>query len=386
MKSDYTGCPLKILVLVKSIDGGTGTFLLNFLKIGKAFKDRKVIINTLVLERPAYRNLGKYRFDYFRKKNFYPQHYSLAIRNFAGFFNEFFWLKRKVDGFNPQIILAIDMRCNLLATVCKFFSQRQPKVIATNHIDLGKTIFDKSTPNVNNILKVLIKFFYNRADILVGVSKELSKNLKKDFGLTKDIVTVYNGLEMKTGNRKIKSHSGEKIIITIARLVEQKDHDNLIKAFAILQQKMPKTKLWILSDGPKRQELETLVIKLGMEKKIIFWGWVRDIKTLLAKSDLFVLSSKREGFAYALLEAMRMGIPIISTDTPYGPREILGKGKFGVLVPVDRPEIMAKAILNIFSDKHKYRYYSEKSIERSQYFSVDKMLEGYKSLITELID
>jgi glycosyltransferase involved in cell wall biosynthesis len=386
MNGGHTAYPLKILVIVKSVDGGTGTFLLNFLKIGKVFNNRKVILKTLVLEKPTYRNLSKYRFDFFRKKNFYPQHYSLAIRNFVGFFKEFFWIRGKINKFSPQIILAIDMRCNLLAVVCKIFSLGRLKVIATNHIDLGKTIFDKSTPYVNNILKIAIKFFYNQADTLVGVSKKLSKNLRKDFALTKDVVTVYNGLETKSQRRLPKRQGNKKIIITIARLVEQKDHDNLIKAFALLLKKMPKTELWILSNGPKRQELEILVGKLGMEKKIIFWGWVCDIKPFLAKSDLFVLSSKREGFAYSLLEAMRMGIPVISTDTPYGPGEILDKGKFGVLVPMGKPDRMRDAILKILGNKQKYAYYSKKSLERSKDFSIDKMLQSYKSLITKLAE
>jgi glycosyltransferase involved in cell wall biosynthesis len=191
---------------------------------------------------------------------------------------------------------------------------------------------------------------------------------------------------MKNASHWQKNQKDKKIIITIARLVEQKDHENLINAFKLLQKNMPETELWILGDGPRRKELETLVKKLELQNKVFLLGWVSDIKSYIDKSNLFVLSSKREGFSYVLLEAMCQGIPVISTDTPYGPGEILGSGEFGVLVPMGRPDRMQNAMLTLLKNKQKYKYYSEKSIERSKFFSANRMLNGYKSLISDLVE
>ena len=376
--------PKKVLIIVKSIDGGTGTFLLNLQKIEKSYEDRRVIIKTLVLEKPTYRPLGKLRSDFFSKIGFYPEHYHLAFQNIIEFYKELFWVWKKIRTFEPQVILAVDVRCNLLSIICKVLSLGRIKVIATTHIDLLKCISDKSTPIVRSLLKVSINIFYNQADVLVGVSNDLSKNLRSDFNLSKDVVTIYNGLKKRPSSPRSWPSGDKNIIITISRLVEQKDHSNLIKSFQLLQEKLSNTELWILGDGPKRGELEKLVGQLGLKKKIAFFGWIKNPGSYVAKSDLFVLSSKREGMPYVLLEAMSQGIPVISTNTPYGPKEVLDNGKYGILVPMGRPDKMYKAMLELLNNRQKHEFYSKKSLERSKFFSIEKMLYSYKLLITEL--
>lgn len=375
---------IKLLIIVKSIDGGTGTFLFNFLKIKKIFQRGEVNIKTLVLERPTYRNVGRFNPEYFRSKNFYPQKYSLSPFNFISFFDELLWVKRKLGKYKSTAILSVDLRCNLLAIIAKMLFFNNIKIIATNHINLGRTIFDKSTPAIHFILRWAIRHFYNQADVLVCVSKELSINLKRDFNLNQQIITVYNGVKIKLDKTRRSFKKGGKVIITIARLVEQKDHMNLIKAFDLLQRKLPNTELWILSDGPKRKEIETSVNRLKLDKKIKLLGWVKTNIPYLKRSDVFVLSSKREGFAYVLVEAMSQGIPVVSTNTPYGPSEVLDNGKYGLLVPMDDPVSMKNAILKILTDKEKSEYYSKKSLERSKYFSEEKMLTNYKKIIRNL--
>jgi glycosyltransferase involved in cell wall biosynthesis len=127
------------------------------------------------------------------------------------------------------------------------------------------------------------------------------------------------------------------------------------------------------------------VSRLGLSRKISFLGWVKNISPYLKKSDIFVLSSKREGFGYVLIEAMSQGKPVISTNTPYGPSEILDNGKYGILVPMGDEEAMKRAILKLLTDKKKYHYYAKKAFERSEFFSLDKMLRAYKKLIVGLI-
>ncbi len=377
---------LKILIIVKSIDGGTGTFILDFLKIKKLYKDGEIVIKTLVLERPTYRKIKEKGFKYLRREGFYPQHYSLAFRNFLAFYKEILWIRKWITKSNPQIIVGIDMRCNLLAIVSKLLSRRPFKVVATSHIDLGRMLFDKSTPILNFILRFIIHFFYNQADILVGVSKELSSNLKKDFHLKQSITTIYNGLNITRAKPHIVSKKDRKVIISVGRLSRQKDFETLIKAFSMLLKQMTKIELWILGDGPKRQELKKLVKKYSLEKQIIFFGWINNVKSYISQADIFVLSSKMEGFGYVLIEAMQGGIPVISTNTPYGPKEILGNGKYGILVPIGQPVKMQKAMFEVLSNKNKYNYFSKKSMERSKYFSIDEMIKGYKYVISKLVD
>lgn len=375
---------IKLMVLVKSIDGGTGTFLLNLLDIQKVFKKNKIELKTLVLERPTFREVGEYRFDYFRKKDFYPQKYSLSPVNFLNFFKEIFWIRKRVLEFKPKLILSIDLRCNLLAIVSKILFAKEIKVITTNHIDLGNTISDKATRPANFLLKKIVKIFYDRADKMVCVSEELSKNLKKRFSFKKKVITVYNGQNFKPKKPKSFPRKEKKIVITVARLVEQKDHLALVRAFSFLLKSLPATELWIASNGPEKNKIQKVVKTLGIKNKVKFLGWVKDIGFYLKKADIFVLSSKREGFGYVLLEAMSQGLPVISTDTPFGPSEILDKGKYGLLTPRANPDQMRNAMYRLLTQKKSYEYFAKKSIERTTFFSLEKMLKNYKKIILSL--
>ena len=104
----------------------------------------------------------------------------------------------------------------------------------------------------------------------------------------------------------------------------------------------------------------------------------------LRRSDVFVFSSKREGFGYVLLEAMSQGLPVISSNTPYGPSEILNNGKYGIIVPVGNVALLKKAILKLLIEDKVYKNYSKKSIERSIFFSKDKMINDYKKVLISL--
>jgi glycosyltransferase involved in cell wall biosynthesis len=128
------------------------------------------------------------------------------------------------------------------------------------------------------------------------------------------------------------------------RLTRQKDFATLLRAFALVLKRRP-VRLLLLGDGPERKRLESLAAELGISAVVDFYGFVANPFPFIARSDLFVLSSAWEGFGNVLVEAMALGVPVVSTDCPSGPREILHDGTLGPLVAVADHTALAEAIL-----------------------------------------
>ena len=152
-----------------------------------------------------------------------------------------------------------------------------------------------------------------------------------------------------------------------------------------VQSKTKNVHLWILSDGEDSEQIKIDAKRIGV-KSTVFFGWVSNIYTYLKRSSIFVFSSIREGFGYVIIEAMTQGLPIISTDTPFGPSEILDNGKYGILVPTQDEEAMTKAIHKLIDNKKLYNYYAKKALERVKFFSEEKMLTKYEKIIRLLIN
>ncbi len=157
--------------------------------------------------------------------------------------------------------------------------------------------------------------------------------------------------------------SREKIIASMGRLSDQKDHETLIRAFSIVFKEHMDYRLVIYGEGPDKKRLQELCEKEGVYEAVDFPGAKRDAIKLIAKAQVFVLSSKAEGFPNALVEAMAAGIPSISTDCPMGPSEVIENGKNGILVPMGDEHAMAASINKIIEDNA---------------FSVNISEEGYK--------
>ena len=123
-----------------------------------------------------------------------------------------------------------------------------------------------------------------------------------------------------------------------------------------------------------------------LTKDVKFLGWVKNTNTIYNRSDIFVLSSKFEGFGYVLIEAMSNGLPIISTNSPYGPSEVLAGGKYGILVPIGNEKLMKKSMFDLIRSKSYYEYFSSLSLERSKYFSEYKMLNSYRNIFENVLE
>jgi glycosyltransferase involved in cell wall biosynthesis len=136
------------------------------------------------------------------------------------------------------------------------------------------------------------------------------------------------------------------VILGAGRLTVQKDFATLIRAFARLREKRP-CKLIILGEGRQRAKLQALAAELGIAEAVDLPGFSDNPYACMARASLFVLSSRWEGSPNVLTEAMSLGTPVVSTDCPSGPREILADGRYGPLVPVGDWQALATAMQQV---------------------------------------
>jgi glycosyltransferase involved in cell wall biosynthesis len=170
------------------------------------------------------------------------------------------------------------------------------------------------------------------------------------------------------------------LVLAVGRLTYQKDFSTLLRAFATVREKMD-ARLVILGDGPDRRNLESLATKLDIENHVDFPGYVDNPYPYLKRADLFVLSSRYEGLPNVLIEAQICGAPIVSTDCPTGPDEILMKGRAGVLVPVGDAASMAVAMSDVLCDQSLARGFVESGQEELHRFTPEACYNAYMRLI-----
>lgn len=177
------------------------------------------------------------------------------------------------------------------------------------------------------------------------------------------------------------------LVVSCGRLTEPKNFNLLIEAFSEVSKQIPWAKLHIYGRGELEEELKKRIGKLGLEEVVFLKGQTTDVPKALSEAEVFVLSSNFEGMPNALLEAMTVGVPCISTDCPPGgPREVFEDDKNGVLVPVGDKVALAKAICTLLKDEQKRQELSGNAISKAEDFrgkTVFRQWERYVSAITE---
>jgi glycosyltransferase involved in cell wall biosynthesis len=233
-------------------------------------------------------------------------------------------------------------------------------------------------------VKTTMHLTFPKADGIVAVSLGAADDLARLAGVKRDSITViYNPV---TGRKSrpvsvpmapLNWWSGKHLrLLAVGNLIPIKDYSTLLAAFALLRQRVD-AQLLILGEGNCRNELEAQATKLGIEGSLYMLGFVKDPSPYYHRADLHILSSAGEGFGNVIVEALAAGTPVVSTDCPSGPREILCNGKFGRLVPVGDASKMAWAMAESLAtapDRLALK-------ARAQDFSIDKAVDKYEDLL-----
>tara|TARA_B100000073_G_scaffold346571_1_gene358281 strand:- start:942 stop:2078 length:1137 start_codon:yes stop_codon:yes gene_type:complete len=298
-----------------------------------------------------------------------------------------FSISSHIKKFKPNVIFSIIFNCNIIAMFSTFISRHQCLKIISERQSTFISLREYSFFN-RQIIKIISLIAFSYSDKIIAVSNGVKNDLAQIFPLIKPkILTIYNGFNIKKINKEIikkpendkfnnlKKRKNTKILLACGRLADQKGFISLIKASIILK-KYINFHLFIIGEGPQRNELEKFISKENLKEYISLIGKVDNPFTFMAKSDLFILSSKSEGLPGVIIQALICNTQVISTDCPHGPREILQNGLYGNLVKVNDHIQLAKGIIHQLNNPILY----DKEEIKNKY-DIECTIKEYKKIL-----
>ncbi|MGW0731266.1 glycosyltransferase family 4 protein [Streptomyces sp. NPDC002851] len=175
-------------------------------------------------------------------------------------------------------------------------------------------------------------------------------------------------------------------VVAVGRLAPVKRYADLIRAFAKVRAQRPDWELKLYGLGPQRDQLAKLVKRLELEDGVTLMGSVAPIEPEMAKGSMLAVSSNTESFGMTIVEGMRVGLPVVSTDCPLGPREIIDHGVDGLLVPRRKPDALADALLRLIDDEELRRRMGRAALEKGSRYDPARIVPRYEALFRQLLE
>lgn len=278
-----------------------------------------------------------------------------------------YWIKsirNYSKNYNPDTIISFAARINIIT------------LIATKKLNIPVIVSERNDPKFDGrskLVDILTTLLYPNSKAIIFQTERAKKYFNKKIQNKGVIITNPISIECVA-----KSNRNKKIV-NVGRYTEQKNQKLLIKAFSKISSEYQDYKLHLYGDGNLREQLRQLIIEFNLEEKIILEGNVSDIHEQISDAEFFVLSSNYEGLSNALLEAMMMGIPCISTDCA-GSDEYIINGKTGLLVPKNDEEQLYLAMKRLIEDQNlreQISLESRKFVEKCKVSDVIEKWERY---------
>ena len=249
----------------------------------------------------------------------------------------------------PDVLVSSLDHNNIAALLAKCFSRTGTRLVMCQHNALSA---ETALGWKYRLVPILYRLLHRVADGIVAVSNGVADDLSATAGIARRrITTIYNpvigpGFQERAAPPPETRWLGDRsrpTLVFAGRLTEQKDPRTLLEAFALLLPFVP-ARLLILGDGPLRAELEETARELGLSGSVSFAGFQSNPLPWISQASALVLSSRYEGLGNVIVEALALGTPVVATDCPFGPAEILEHGRFGVLAPPGDPAGLAAAM------------------------------------------
>lgn len=282
------------------------------------------------------------------------------------------FVRERVNEIQPDIVFSLLEETDIVT----FFA-----LIGKKHI--VRLCSERNDPTKRNtLIQTVLNRIYSRCDCLICQSETVAKYYRKIPEERK--VVIPNPVDFSAYPDRVAEGTQTRIVAA-GRLRPQKNFRLLIDSFAAIASQYPQVKLTIYGEGVQRTELEARVQELGLESRIELPGASQDLLVDIRDAAIFVMSSDYEGFPNALVEAIAMGIPVISTDFPTGvAREIIAKD-VGLIVPCGDQIAMSGAIKSLLSDEEVRQIIRKEGWKCLSQFETENIVQNWKTVIDQLL-
>ncbi|HEX8103030.1 MAG TPA: glycosyltransferase family 4 protein [Solirubrobacteraceae bacterium] len=282
------------------------------------------------------------------------------------------WLARVNDG------ILVGTRPNINLVIARF-ARPGPVLVAQDHVN-----FETYRPGIQKA----IPRWYGRFDAIVTLTERNARDYEQILaaspseGAGPRILSIPNGVPTEVGAHR--ATLDEKVVVSLGRLAEQKGYDRLLPVWAKVAEQRPDWKLEIYGGGDSRDALQGQLEALGLAGRAELMGRTKEPFARLAEASLFVMSSRREGMPMVLLEAMGVGLPVVSYDCPTGPRELIEDGVDGYVVPDGDEDALAARMLELMDDRAKRAQFAEAARRKAAEYDVRALAARWERLFQEL--
>ena len=288
-------------------------------------------------------------------------------------------LRKAIQSTEPDVVISF-LRITNITTILALSGIKYP-LIVTEHNDTK--VFSYGL-----VWETLRRLTYPLCSKVVSVSKGVDRSFNS-LSAGKRAV-IYNPIVIKDDGRSDKLpaevDADKNWLVSMGRLTNQKGFDLLLQAFQKVAPDYPNWQLLILGQGELREQLERMREDLGLSGRVVFTGALSNPFAVLKKAKLFVMASRNEGFPMAHGEALACGLPVIATDCPSGPSEMIRHEVDGLLVDNYDIEGLAAAMDNLMSDEQKRQQLAAKAPEVIERFGQDKIVVEWETLMHKLVE
>lgn len=298
---------------------------------------------------------------------------TLAMEQTKNRLTELFWLRKYLKKQNPDVVIPFTEGVYCF-TILSLLGTGIP-IIASERLDPAA---------MSTTRKILKRLLLPYADWLVVQTQSI-----KDYfpeSIQKKTSIIYNPVNDSVFNLpSLQGRAGERPrIISVGRLYPQKNQAMMIRAFAKIADNFPDWQLVIFGEGPLRAELEFLVSSFKLQDRVLLPGRTEYVIEELRKSNIFCMSSDYEGMSNSMIEAICVGLPIVTTDVS-GVKELVENGKNGVVVPCGDVDKLGKTFSELMSNERLMEEYSRNNYSKKELFRIDTIVNQWEQLLNEII-